>query len=63
MIPEGAVIFSTVPTSCIAYPSKILEREGDMVPRRELHKRVAREEEERRMVADVRVLAKEGIEI
>jgi len=63
MIPEGAVIFSTAPTSCIAYLSKILKREGDMAPRRELHKRAAREEEERRMIADVRILAKEEIEI
>jgi len=34
-----------------------------MAPRRELHKRAAREEEERRMIADVRILAKEEIEI
>lgn len=46
-----------------ARPSKISEREGDMAPRRELHKRAAREEEKRRMAADVRVLAREGIEI
>ena len=34
-----------------------------MVPRQELHKRTTREEEERRMTADVGVLAEEGIEI
>lgn len=67
MTCEGAVIFSTAPTSYIGVPrgpSKISEREGDMAPRRGLHKRAAREEEEgRRMAADVRVLTKGGMEI
>lgn len=45
-----------------ARPSKISKREGDVVPRPlvgELHKHAAREEEGRRMAADVRVLARE----
>lgn len=68
MTREGAVIFSTAPTSYIGAPrdpSKISEREGDMAPSRGLHKRAAREEEEeeRRMAADVRVLTKGGMEI
>lgn len=66
MTCEGAAIFSTAPTSYIGVPrgpSKISEREGDMAPRRGLHKRATREEEERRMAADVRVLTKEGMEI
>ena len=56
----------TAPTSCIdvsMHPAKISEREEDVVPRQELHKRITREEEKRWMTADVEVLAEEGIEI
>jgi len=45
------------------HPAKISEREEDVVPRQELHKRITREEEKRWMTADVEVLAEEGIEI
>ena len=42
-------------------PAKISEREEDVVPHQELHKRITREEK-RRMTADVGILAEEGIE-
>lgn len=61
MTRKGAVNFSTAPTSCTLV--KNLKTGGKYVAlRQELHKHAAREKKGRRMVADVRVLAKERIE-